>query len=306
MKTKLYVYTGTGNSLWIARQLALEMNEATLEFMPNLSKDFRIEADKVGFIFPVHIWGLPHRVIQFVNHLQVNPSTPRLEGQGLLRVDPEPRFLTSSLRMGLSAAERVKPETYFFALAVNAGQVAATLLQMKKLMSARQFSLALGYSAVMPTNYIPWGGPGPIEAQQRLFSEAQEKVKAIAGSIIQGEQKEVDRGPLWQNILFSWFYKMSFRQVHKMDKNFWVDDKCDSCGICSKVCPADNIEMISEKPVWLHRCEQCFACIQWCPEKAIQHGKRTPKYQRYHHPQVTLNDILDQAETSEKVCLGGI
>ena len=37
----------------------------------------------------------------------VNPSTPRPEGQGLLRVDPEPRFLTPSLKTGLGAAERV-------------------------------------------------------------------------------------------------------------------------------------------------------------------------------------------------------
>jgi ferredoxin len=302
----LYVYTGTGNSLWIARQLAAELKETTVEFMPYLSTAFMVEADRVGIVFPVHIWGLPRRVIQFISHLQVNPSTPRPEGQGLLRVDPEPRFLTSFLKTGLGAAERVKPETYFFALAVNAGQVAATLLQMKKLMSARQLSLALGYSVVMPTNYIPWGGPGPMEAQQRLFSEAKEKVKTIAGPILQGEQKEVDRGPFWQNILFSWFYKMSFRQVHKMDKSFWADDKCNSCGICSKVCPADNIETVNEKPVWLHRCEQCLACLQWCPQEAIQHGKKTPKYQRYHHPEVTLKDILDQAETSEKVCSGSI
>ncbi|MGA2316629.1 MAG: hypothetical protein ABSG71_09635 [Thermodesulfobacteriota bacterium] len=38
---------------------------------------------------------------------KVNPSTPRPEGQGLLRVDPEPRFLTPSLKTGLGAAERV-------------------------------------------------------------------------------------------------------------------------------------------------------------------------------------------------------
>ncbi len=263
MKTVLYVYTGTGNSLWIAGQLALELKDASLEFMPSLSGNSNVEADRVGIIFPVHIWGLPHRVIQFVNHLQV------------------------------------KPETYFFALAVNAGQVAATLLQMKKLMSKRGLSLALGYSIVMPTNYIPWGGPGPIEAQQRLFSEAREKAKAIAEPILRDERKEVDRGPFWQNILFSWFYKMSFRQVPKMDKNFWVDDKCNSCGICSKVCPANNIEMVNEKPAWPHRCEQCFACLQWCPQEAIQHGKKTPKYQRYHHPEVTLKDLLDQAKANK-------
>lgn len=265
MNTKLYVYTGTGNSLWIARQLAMELKEPSLEFMSDSPGDFMVEADKVGFIFPVHIWGLPHRVIQFVNHLQA------------------------------------KRETYLFALAVNAGQVAATLFQLKKLMTKRGLSLAMGYSAVMPTNYIPWGGPGPIDAQRRLFKEAHEKVKTIAGSILRGERKEVEKGPFWQNILFPLFYKMSFRQVPKMDKNFWVDDKCNSCGICSKVCPADNIEMLNEKPGWFHRCEQCFACLQWCPQEAIQYGKKTPKYQRYHHPEVTLKDLLDQAQSSKKV-----
>ena len=40
--------------------------------------------------------------------LEVNPSTPRPEGQGLLRVDPEPRVLIPSLKTGLGAVERVK------------------------------------------------------------------------------------------------------------------------------------------------------------------------------------------------------
>ena len=263
MGTKLYVYTGTGNSLWIARQLALELKEAAVEFIPNLPGDFQERAERVGIIFPVHIWGLPSRVIQFVHRLQV------------------------------------KPETYLFALAVNAGQPAGTLLQLQELMSTRGQSLALGYSFVMPSNYIPWGGPGPMDAQRRLFSKAQEKVKAIAGAILRLERKKVDRGPLWQNILFSRVYKMSFRSVHNMDKKFWVDDKCNSCGICSSVCPASNIEMTPEKPCWLHRCEQCLACLQWCPQEAIQYGKKTVQYPRYHHPEVILRDILEQAKANE-------
>ena len=263
MKMRLYAYTGTGNSLWIARQLALELQEATVEFMPCLSNDFEAEADGVGVIFPVHIWGLPFHVIQFINHLHV------------------------------------KPETYFFALAVNAGQPAATLLQLKKVMSPRGLSLSSGYSIVLPSNYIPWGGPGPMDTQQRLFREAQEKVKAIAGAILHGEQKEVERGPLWQNIPFSLIYKISFRKVSKMDKSFWVDEKCNHCGICAKVCPAGNIEMTDGKPSWLHRCEQCMACIQWCPQEAIQYGKKTVNYLRYHHPEVTLEDMLEQARTNQ-------
>jgi formate hydrogenlyase subunit 6/NADH:ubiquinone oxidoreductase subunit I len=263
MKMRLYVYTGTGNSLWVARQLALELKEANVEFMPYLSRDFKVEADGVGIIFPVHIWGLPIRVIRFINHLQV------------------------------------KLETNFFALAINAGQPAATLLQLQKLMSTRKLSLAVGCSIAMPSNYIPCGGPGPIHTQQRLIREAQEKVKAIAGTVLRAERKKVDRGPLWQNILFSWIYKMSFRYVPKLDKNFWVDDKCNSCGICLKVCPAENIEMIDDKPAWLHRCEQCLACIQWCPQEAIQYGEKTVRYPRYHHPEVILEDMREQAKANK-------
>jgi ferredoxin len=264
MKMQLYAYTGTGNSLWIARQLALELQEATVEFMSCRSSDFEAEADGVGVIFPVHIWGLPGHVIRFINHLQV------------------------------------KPGTYLFALAVNAGQPAATLLQLKKLMSPCGSSLSLGYSIVLPSNYIPWGGPGPVDTQQRLFKEARGKIKTIAAAVLQGEQNDVERGPLWQNIPFSLIYKISFRKVSKMDKSFWVDEKCNHCGICAKVCPATNIDMLDGKPAWLHRCEQCMACIQWCPQEAIQYGKKTVKYLRYHHPEVTLQDMLKQARTNQR------
>jgi len=246
--------------LWVARQLASELKEAALTFMPYPAKDFKIQADRVGIIFPVHIWGLPRRAIQFINHM------------------------------------KVKPGTYLFAVAVNAGQPAATLLQLKILMSKCAMPLSVGYSIAMPSNYIPWGGPGPIKVQQRLYRQARKEVKAIAGSIQRGEQHKVDRGPLWQNILFSLIYKMTFRQVRKMDRKFWVDEKCDGCAICAHVCPAANIRMVDGKPAWLHRCEQCLACLQWCPQEAIQYGKNTIKYQRYHHPEVTVDDMLEQAK----------
>jgi Pyruvate/2-oxoacid:ferredoxin oxidoreductase delta subunit len=265
VETQLYAYTGTGNSLWVARLLARELGEAPLQFMPYPSGAFPVKADRLGLIFPVHIWGLPIRVIRFVEHLQVDP------------------------------------DTHLFALAVNAGQPAATLPQLKKLLSIRQLSLGLGYSIVMPSNYTPWGGPGPAETQQKLFKEAREKVKRPVQFILRGGQKDVDRGPLWQNTLFSLVYKMSFRHVPQMDKKFWVDDRCNGCAICSKTCPAHNIEMRNERPAWLHRCEQCFACLHWCPEEAIQCGKKTVKYPRYHHPEVTLKDMLEQASANSLI-----
>jgi ferredoxin len=263
MKTRLYVYTGTGNSLWVARQLAGELKKTAIAFMPYPKKPLQAQAEAVGIIFPVHIWGLPGRVIQFVNYL------------------------------------KVKPSTYLFAVAVNAGQPAATLLQLQRLMASRGLSLSLGYSIVLPSNYIPWGGPGPIDKQQKRFKEARAKVKTIAGKVHRQERSKVERGSWWQNILFSLLYKLSFRQVPHMDKKFCVDAKCNSCGICARVCPAGNIEMAKGKPVWLHCCEQCFACLQWCPQEALQYGEKTVRYQRYHHPEVRLKDMLGQAKANK-------
>ena len=245
--------------MWVARKLAAELKGTGIEFMPCPKKAFKVRAEAVGIIFPVHIWGLPSRVIRFVKHL------------------------------------KVKPGTFLFAVAVNADQPAATLLQLQRLMATRKLLLSLGFSIALPSNYIPWGGPGPMDAQQKRFKEAQERVKTIAGPVLRRERKKVERGPLWQNILFSLFYKLSFRQVPQMDKKFWADDKCNSCGICSKVCPAANIEMIKGRPAWLHCCEQCLACLQWCPQEAIQYGEKTVRYQRYHHPEIILKDMLKQA-----------
>ncbi len=257
MKTDLFYCTGTGNSLWIARELAKRLGDAQTTPMSRIPGEM-IEkgADAVGIVFPVHIWGLPNRVIDFVDALANGPSR------------------------------------YHFAVAVNAGQVAATLLQLKRLMQAKGISLSAGFEIAMPSNYIPWGGPGPEEKRRGRFDKARNKIGTIAAAVVKREERLVEKGPLWQNILFTWLYKLSFPRVPFMDKSFWVDEKCNACGICASICPSGNIVLEAGKPAWLHHCEQCLACIQWCPREAIQFGKKTPRYERYHHPEVTLQDMM--------------
>ncbi|MBN1364487.1 MAG: EFR1 family ferrodoxin [Syntrophaceae bacterium] len=265
MKTTIYFYTGTGNSLWVAQKLSLLLTEA--ELIPLAltgSGTINADSENVGFIFPVHIWGIPHPVINFLNRLETNH------------------------------------EKYYFAIAVNAGQVAATLIQLKDLLQQKNSKLSLGFSICMPSNYIPWGGAISQRKQQKKFDEALDKISRIASSILAKEEKEPEKGPFWQNILFSTIYCLSFSYVPKMDKSFWADEKCTDCGICEKICPAQNIKIINEKPFWQHHCEQCFACIQWCPEEAIQYGRVTKKKKRYHHPEITLKDMLACAPQRNK------
>ena len=259
-KTSIFFYTGTGNSLWAARLLADELGDAELIPMVKVHQPLQLESEAVGLVFPVHIWGVPHRVIEFLQML------PQDSGK------------------------------YYFALAVNAGQVAATLLQLGKLMDKQGMTLSSGFDIMLPSNYIPWGGPGPKDKQEDRFSKVREKIKTIAPIITNKEERALEKGPIWQNILFTGLYKMSFKRVPVMDEGFWVDDKCDGCRICQKVCPAENIEIKENKPSWNHQCEQCLACIQWCPKTAIQYGKKTPAYERYHHPDVQLKEMIDIAD----------
>jgi len=102
----------------------------------------------------------------------------------------------------------------------------------------------------------------------------------------------VEKGPLWQRIVFTPLYKMTINMVPKMDDKFWVDEKCNQCGLCVKLCPEHNVTFQEEKLVWNHRCEQCFACLQWCPQEAVQYGKKTTEYDRYHHPEVKARDLI--------------
>lgn len=256
MKTVIFYYTGTGNSLWSARQLAEKLEGAKLMPMKDANLFAAGDADTLGFVFPVHMWGIPGPVLQFIEKMV--------------------------LKSGI----------FYFALAVNAGQVSRTLIQLQALLAKRGAKLAAGYDIVLPSNYIPWGGPGPIARQNVRFENARVKIAKAAALVAGVQAGPIEKGPLWQRIVFTVIYKMTFKQIKKMDKDFWSDDRCNDCGICVKVCPAKNIALEAGKPVWQHRCEQCLACIQWCPQASIQYGKKTPAYERYHHPEIQLKDVI--------------
>lgn len=259
MSVKIFYYSGTGNALWAARTLAKELGTTDISSIVS-KQNFpeNIEAESIGFVFPVYIWGVPVPVIQFIEQILSNLSSK-----------------------------------YVFAVSVHGGQVASTLLQMKKILHKHGIVLSIGAEIRTPSNYIPWGGPEPEEQQKQFFEAGMKKLTLIASAIKAKKILPAEKGALWQRILFSGLLNpLSVSHIPSMDKQFWSDDKCNTCGICRKVCPAENISFAAGKPQWNGKCHQCFACLQWCPQQAIQYGRKTSKYKRYHHPEVTVNDMI--------------
>jgi ferredoxin len=261
MDTTIYFYTGTGNSLWTAKKLSETLGDTKrIPMTPTGGDVIKSDTKNIGFIFPVHIWGLPARVIHFLQGMENDPAK------------------------------------HYFAVAVNAGQVASTLIQLKNLLHQRGIRLSAGFSLCIPSNYIPWQGADSPEKQQKTFAQALRKIDRITSFVRTQQAMKTEKGPAWQNLFLSTFYRLTFARVPRLDKSFFTDNKCSSCGICENICPARNIEMVQGRPVWRHHCEQCLACLQWCPEEAIQYGSTTVRKKRYHHPEITLKDMLSCLE----------
>ena len=68
-------------------------------------------------------------------------------------------------------------------------------------------------------------------------------------------------------------------------KPFYVTEDCSHCGLCERVCTSGCIRLTAGIPVWTEkRCNMCMACVNRCPQTAIQYGKSTTKRGRYVHP----------------------
>jgi len=256
MKATIYFFSGTGNSLWVAERIAERLTNTNV-FSMSGHVDSIPDADITGFVFPVYCWGVPSRVLNFIrNH----------------------SFRSSS----------------YFAVATNGGQVANTMVQLKKFLEhEKKIFLSSGIGIRMPSNYLPWGEAESTDIQQTFFDDAKTKIDKMVNNLIKSSTMEVEKGVLWQRLLFSPVYKLSYSKLCKMDKSFAADSNCNGCGICKKVCPSNNITIENGKPVFHHKCEQCYACLHWCPQQALQYGTKTKGLKRYHQPEIVLSDIIN-------------
>lgn len=84
----------------------------------------------------------------------------------------------------------------------------------------------------------------------------------------------------------------SYRKtIGKFDEQYTIEDYCNLCGVCKKVCPVNNIT-VEEHVEFHHQCIGCFACTHNCPQGVIRFEREKSKA-RYRHTNITLKEIVD-------------
>jgi ferredoxin/flavodoxin len=259
VKTIIYYFTGTGNSLAAAKKIAATTGQCELVPIALLQKTFGgiiPHAERVGIVCPVYFSGLPVMVDEFAQ------------------------------RLDLSCTE------YTFSLVTFGGSGGSSALHQLDDILRKHGGRGLdaGFMVKMPGNYVLMYSPPAGKRREKILAMADRQLGEIAGAVSRCEKRDLPSS-IHANLIHALMYPRFASRVHTDDRKFSVSERCTSCGTCVAVCPADNIELVNKKPVWKHRCELCCGCIHLCPVQAIRAGAGTEKRQRYRNPGITVAEL---------------
>ncbi|MBM4241434.1 MAG: hypothetical protein FJ150_07240 [Euryarchaeota archaeon] len=283
-KVEIYYFSGTGNSLVVAKDIAEKINGKLISIPSIMDRNsIKTDADVMGVVFPVYYepyGGVPLIVRRFIR---------KLEGIG---------------------------SKYIFAICTYGSGSFVTLKYLEKIIKSRGGKLAAGFTVNMP-NIMAGPNLNNTKKQQKMFEIWKKNIEVIYEYVNTRKEGKFDApnalvGKVYGLIkliitpLIFLFKPLTLRHLKRysdssklpyeellqfMDRSFHTNEKCVGCGNCSRICPVGNIKMVDDRPSWQHHCEFCLACFHWCPKKAIE-SRELKDTVRYHHPDVKISDML--------------
>lgn len=267
----IFYFSGTGNSEWVARQLATQLNDR-LHFIPDEMESeahYKLRPnEKLGFVFPVYAWRVPKFILQFIQRMEVE------------NVD------------------------YVYFVATCGDDSGSMLSYFNRVAKQKGWNLACGFSVVMPEVYVSLPGFDVDDKmkENRKLRAAKTRVDDICSFIADSRKGRFDTIPgkfasIKSGLLGSFFN--TFLMSHKP---FHTNEGCIGCGKCAQICPVHNIEMregcatkcdnskttSSQHPYWNKQCTGCLRCYHACPQRAIEYGRFTRGKGQYLHPDLSL------------------
>jgi ferredoxin len=258
MGANLYYFSATGNSLFAGKALLKRIPNCTLESIVKTGENRVVHPDSaaVGFVFPVYFSGMPTAVESFIGKMDFS-GVDYIFVAATKSQDASPGTIAAQINAILKSANK-KINAVFYIDMVGNNIQRYNILDNEKQKAANQ-------KALLKCDRI-------AEAVQKKQSVFENPVPLL-------------------NFAGRKMYTTWKKGLPEFDRVFTAD-KCNSCNLCVRICPAKNISLTSSGPEWHHRCESCFACIHVCPVKAILFGKNTLNRNRYRNPEIKVEELL--------------
>lgn len=115
------------------------------------------------------------------------------------------------------------------------------------------------------------------KALKKSLEQNQLLVKAAEMKIEQAAKQFQNDAPTQEGIGFFyhlaglfgqrlWFYN---KTKNDSDKLKISADKCVGCGVCTQLCPLQNLKLVDGKAQAKGKCTMCYRCVNHCPKQAI-------------------------------------
>jgi len=257
MKNIIVYFSSTGNSFYAAKFLSKHLSDCTCISFAGMDLSTEIgDADtNIGFVFPTYFFSIPRFFAEAIGRLKLNNKA------------------------------------YYYGITTCNGFSGNTGHQLKTILESQGCHLSFFHVLKMPGNYIMEYGPPKEDVINRKIADSETKLSDIATAIAARKQILIKKKHFLASNVFR---KFMYRKQHKWHQDFYVNDKCASCGLCQKICQFNNINLQDGKPRWDSNCEHCVACIQLCPSQAIEFANRTRRRKRYKNPKVPFKDLLEE------------
>ena len=244
-------FTATGNCLYVAKKIG-----GVLLSIPKLMRQeaISIEDDTVGIVCPCYNCEMPMMVMAFI--------------------------------------EKAKIKTDYFFFIYTYGMGIGEAYAHAKL-AALEAGLTLSYvnAVQMVDNFIPY-----FDMQEQINTLPKKNVEGqletIREDITVRKTVDVEITAITKAQMAMYHKKLADKWLRKDTAlSYTVNNSCIHCGICAKVCPANNITVTENGVKFQGHCEVCYSCLHNCPQSAI-HMPLEAGTTHFRNEHITLNDII--------------
>lgn len=282
----IFYFSGTGNTWWVAREIAKELMQDTYGFdcpiysiesktLMNVKNLVRLLRDKgtIGIGYPIYSSDIPPIMREF---LELFPSMDN--------------FPTSEKKMFI-----------FNTQLIFSGDGA---IVPKKILEKKGYKVRWTTHFNMPNNITIPMSPFPYtrtETQiQKKLDQTLKRIRKLVYNINNEKSTYMGKNPLAR--FAGWLQRVGYKyEFPALAKKFGlVPERCTKCGICAKNCPVNNIQMGDNGPKFDDKCILCVRCYNFCPTAAIKFGKKAHPIEKiplYRGPILGFKpDILHEAQ----------